>query len=372
MSHVGGKMWGGRPGGARRGPSRTGQVIEMARKRGTKGPGTRPQSLRLSRLSQAIRAGRYPNCTSFAREGECSRRTVLRDVELLRQMGAPVAYDEVRRGYFYEEASWQMPMLELTEGELLQLLLAERMAAQYRGTPLARTLGGLWRKLAEALPGEVSVDPAWLEAGVGEQFSFHAAPARRVDEAVWTAVVRALRGCRVLRMQYRRPDWDRARPRVVEPVHVASVRGEWYVVARKRGEALLRQFTMSRIVRAEVARERFEPEEFDPEAFFAGRFDRWVDSKGRTWTVEVRFTAKAAPWVLEREWHPQQEVRRHRDGGATLVFPAPNLEEVKRWVLQWGGEAEVTAPARLRAAVISEIAIAKEKYLMKNVSRRTP
>ncbi|MBI2193605.1 MAG: WYL domain-containing protein [Planctomycetes bacterium] len=44
-------------------------------------------------------------------------------------------------------------------------------------------------------------------------------------------------------------------------------------------------------------------------------------------------------------------IRAGKDGSVTLSFPAPNLEEVKRWVLQWGAGAEVIKPHELRKAV---------------------
>ena len=63
--------------------------------------------------------------------------------------------------------------------------------------------------------------------------------------------------------------------------------------------------------------------------------------------VAVRFAKSAAPWILERQWHPKQKVKHHRDGSITLSFPAPALYEVKRWVLSWGAEAEVVGPKEL-------------------------
>lgn len=62
------------------------------------------------------------------------------------------------------------------------------------------------------------------------------------------------------------------------------------------------------------------------------------------WQIEKR----GSPWVLERQWHPQQKVKKECGGSILLCLPAPDLYEVKRWVLQWGGEAEVLAPEDLR------------------------
>ncbi|MCZ6603111.1 MAG: WYL domain-containing transcriptional regulator [Planctomycetota bacterium] len=318
----------------------------------------RSQTVRVARLSQAIRRRTYPNCRTFAEDHEVSRRTVLRDLDYLRQMGAPLEFDYAHNGFVYTDATWQFPAIDLNSGELLQLLLAERMAAQYKGLPVARTLGILFKKVSAALPEGVSLDPAYLS----EQFSFHAPPSRPVSERVWDVIFKGLRGSRILKIEYARPDWKSPQERTIEPIHVASLGGEWYLVARRRGEARLRHFALSRIRSAELSSEAFEPPEFHPDEYFKDRFSRFVDRKGRTHQVAVRVTKATAPWALEREWHSKQKITRGKDGSATLSFPAPSLEEVRRWVLQWGADAEVLRPPELRRMVAKEVMAMRRAY----------
>ncbi len=279
-----------------------------------------------------------------------SRRTVARDVEVLKEMRAPLEYDAKRNGYCYTDRSWQMPALDLAEGELLQLLLAGRMAAQYKGTPLARTLAMLFEKIVAMLPDKVSIDPAY----VGEQFSFHGLPTREISEDIWLTVVRGLRTCRVMRIGYARLEAESVGVRDVEPAHVACIGDEWYLVAHCRRRDALRHFAISRIVSAELTDEHFEPRDFDPDEYFSNRFGRYVGEPGEASKVVIRFAAPAAPWVLERCWHPRQKIKRHRDGAVTLSFSAPSLYEAKRWVLQWGAEAEVVRPRELREDIENE------------------
>jgi len=310
----------------------------------------RSQFRRLAELDREIRSGKYPNCFSFAKKWEVSRRTIARDIEFLKERGAPLQYDSVKNGYRYTDRSWQLPALDLTEGELLQLLLAGRMASRYRGTPLARTLDALFEKIAAALPDRISVDPAF----VGEQFSFHGMPAREMSEKVWTAVVRALQSCRILQIVYAPVGEEDSETRDVEPVHVACIADEWYLVAHCRKRDALRHFSIAQIRSAKPMAETFEPHDFDPEEYFSNRFGRFIGEPGKTYNVVVKFAKTAAPWVLERTWHPKQKVKRHRDGSLTLSFPAPALYEVKRWTLSWGAEAEVVGPRELHNSILSE------------------
>lgn len=306
---------------------------------------------RILALDEAIRSGRYPNCASFAREYEVSAKTVQRDIDFLRYArGAPIEFDPDRNGYRYADPAWRLAPIELSESEMLQLAVAERMAAQYAGTPIAANLDQLFAKLHAVLPETIRVDPIDVRA----RFSFHGHPVREVSPAAWRAVARAARDGRMLRVAYRRYGAPGPKTHLLEPLHLTSIDGEWALVARieRRDDVLM--FALSRMERVTPLRRAARRRDFDAAAFFENRFARFIGEPGATHEVAIRFTAHAAPGVLERRWHPRQTVETRKDGSIVLTFPAPSLYEVQRWTLQWGGDAEVLRPRDLRAAVAKE------------------
>ena len=52
--------------------------------------------------------------------------------------------------------------------------------------------------------------------------------------------------------------------------------------------------------------------------------------------------------VRERMWHHSQKIKELRDGGLELQLRLGSLEEIERWILSWGDQAEVLEPARLQ------------------------
>jgi predicted DNA-binding transcriptional regulator YafY len=65
----------------------------------------RPQYHRMQRMLELIRertrSGCLPNCGDFMRELEVSRRTLMRDLDFLRDdHRAPIAYDGSRKGFY--------------------------------------------------------------------------------------------------------------------------------------------------------------------------------------------------------------------------------------------------------------------------------
>lgn len=297
----------------------------------------RPQLMRLLKLDETIRSGVFPNCFSFAKSYEVSYKTIQRDIDFLRTLGAPLEYDPSRNGYHYTDTAWRMPGLELTEGEFLALLMFTRVARLFQDTPLAEELDSLAEKMRATLHGSLNADPAMFQ----QYFSFLPMPSRSVKKDVWCALFYTVRECRAVELLYATPGRGKPHWRVVEPLHLACIGEEWYLAAFDRPSGEIRNFALSRMQELRDTGEQFDPHPFDPETYYANRFGRFIGKPGEAYPVSIRFSADAAPWIEEREWHPQQQIRRFKDGSIVLSFPAPSLYEVERWVAEWGGEAEI-------------------------------
>lgn len=315
---------------------------------------TKSQYARLIELDRKIRDGGFPNCLTFAKAWGVSQKTVQRDIDFLRdQCGAPIAYDRDRKGFYYEKKSWWLPSVALSEGELLGVLLAARVAEQYRGSPVAKQIKQTFAKLADLLPDSVTLNPALLY----DQFTFTAPPSKPVDEKVWATVVRGLLSRRTLKVSYRTFDasLEKGKESRIDPYHIANLQGEWYVFGVHHGHEDVRQFAMARIMKAALTDQAFAvPKDFDPKKLLDGAFARYAGD-GEVKTVRILFDKEVAGWIEEREWQPLQKLKRRKNGDVELEFPAKGLFEVQRWVLSWGRYATVLDPVVLANAVRSEV-----------------
>jgi hypothetical protein len=67
------------------------------------------QMVRIVEFDRQVTQGKYPNSLCFSVDYEVSQRTVLRDIEYLRdQLGAPLQYDAQHRGFIYTH-DWDLP-----------------------------------------------------------------------------------------------------------------------------------------------------------------------------------------------------------------------------------------------------------------------
>ncbi len=119
----------------------------------------RPPLARIMIIDQAIRTGDWPNATTLAHRLEVDPRTIRRDLTYMRdQLKAPLEYDSTHNGYHYTEPTFRLPYISITEGELVALMLAQRLLRQYRGTPFEQDLQRSFTKLVDQLPDPVSVN----------------------------------------------------------------------------------------------------------------------------------------------------------------------------------------------------------------------
>src|SRR5947207_10803795 len=125
---------------------------------------SRPPLERMLRIHQAIQAQKYPSGPSLARELEISTKTVHRDLEFMRdRLELPLEWSAARRGFFYSEEVNAFPTLQITQGELFALVVAEKALQQYRGTSFEKPLLSAIKKMEQSLPETISFNLADLE-----------------------------------------------------------------------------------------------------------------------------------------------------------------------------------------------------------------
>lgn len=305
-------------------------------------PQSRPPLERMLRIHQALQSGSFPNATKLAREVEVSTKTIHRDIEFMRdRLNLPVEYDAQRNGYFYHGEVSGFPTMQITEGEIFALVVAEKALQQYRGTSFEKPLLSAIRKMEQALPDTISLNLADVEQTIS--FRMRAEPILNLE--IFDVLARAVAHRQQLELHYRKPGQP-AEKRLVDAYHLANINGEWYLFAFDHARKDLRTFVPARIQSVRPTGKIFErTQKFSLEKRLRDSFG--VHSGEGEFDVVIHFTARAADYIREKKWHPSQTLRDLKDGGAELKMKLSSLAEVQRWVLSWGGDATVLKPVEL-------------------------
>jgi predicted DNA-binding transcriptional regulator YafY len=286
-------------------------------------------------------------------------RTIQRDIEFLRdRLQAPLLFDPVRNGYQYTNPDFHLPMVRLTEGELAALFLAERLLQEYRGTPYAGALASLFEKLTAGLRDDVSIDLSHF----ADAYSFRRLGGLDADATTFAHLARAVRDGRRLELVYWTASRNATNRRVVDPYHLASIQGDWYLLAYCHLREEVRFFSPARIRSLRETGEHFERSADFRLADYLDDTFRSVRGSGAARRVRLRFSSDAARYIRERVWHPSQRLTQRRDGSLVLTLRVNHFLEVKRWALSYGAACEVLEPAELREEIQQEVLRTLQQY----------
>ena len=315
-------------------------------------PPTSPQLGRLLTLLDWLRAGRPFTAREAGGALGVTTRTVGHDLERLRALGADVAYDARAGTYRLGDDAATLPAPVLSRADFAALLVARHALDALGDGPDAALLDAVAGRIAAHLPETVRVASGAFAGAV----RYRSGPETE-RPAVALPLHEAAVARRVVRLRYHAASTDAETGRDVEPRGVVHRDGRWYVVGWCRLRADWRDFRLDRVRAVDVldegAPERaYEGAPFDLDRYLAGAFGMVRGAPAVH--VHLRFSARQARWVREERWHPTQRLTPLDDGRLDLELDATGLDDLVRWVLSYGGEVRVLAPAALRDRVVAE------------------
>jgi predicted DNA-binding transcriptional regulator YafY len=301
----------------------------------------------LSRVCAEIQRGRYPTKADLGRVVERHPRTVQRILAaLVNDFGAPLEFNQQKKGFYFTDPTWQLPPVALSEGELINFFAAERVLRRLGATSEVQLARSALRRLTALLPAEVVVDVAALE----EAITFAPEPVLDASPAVLHQLASAATHRRTLHIHYYSQHRAARTERDVDVLLLHNHLGEWYAVCHDHETGEVRDFHAGRISEISDTRRAFTPPEgFDADEYLRRGFGMFRG--GKEVLVEVEFDQDQARYARERAFHPTQRRRELRDGRLRLTFETTEaaLEQVARWLLQYGEHARALQPAALRS-----------------------
>ena len=259
------------------------------------------------------------------------------------QLGLPIEYDQLHFGFIYTEPVTSFPSIEVSEGEVVALFVAQKALEQYRGTSFEKPLQTAFGKITEGLKDRIGFQ--WGD--VDSAISFRGLGTSVADLELFEAVSRAVLDSHELEFEYKKLGSARHESRKVQPYHLGCVENQWYLFAYDLARQQIRTFALPRMRAVKNTRMRFRrPADFSISNHLGDSFGVF---KGKArHKVQIRFDAFAARLVSERQWHSSQKMRRLAYGELELSMDLGSLEEIERWALSWGEHATVLQPAELK------------------------
>lgn len=305
------------------------------------------------------RKERYPNASKLAEQFELSVKSAQRAIDHFRdRLLAPLEYESSRKGYYYSDPTFQLPVIRISEEELLALLISRKLITEASAGSLADELGSVSKRLttllAANLPGRARPE---------EAFSFRWKNISPTDPLTFKVVTSALLQGRLLTFCYYSPTTSTSTMRTVEPHQMVNYMGNWHLIAFCHLRNGWRDFVLGRMTLCSVEGTSFtirDKEEWQPH--LQNTFG--IFRNPEHFNVKLRFTPERSRWIKGEIWHEGQTEEIMEDGSLVRTIPASHEAEITMEILKHGSHVEVLEPEWLRDKVVAELQSAVKKYQM--------
>ncbi|MEU5880056.1 YafY family protein [Spirillospora sp. NPDC047279] len=293
---------------------------------------------------------------------EVSERTIYRDVQSLSAAGIPVYGEAGHQGGYRLMDGYRTRLTGLTAAEAESLFLT--------GLPAAADDLGLGDAVAEAqLKLMAALPPESRDRAGRLRERFH------LDAPSWyhdgdptphlPAVADAVWHQRRVRLRYLRWEAPHEVTRTVEPYGVVLKAGRWYLVARRAGR--FRTYRVSRILDVGMLDQGFDrAADFDLTGYWRAYLDDF-DARRHQGRAVLRLSPDGMlrlPHLAEQAIvrAAQETATTEPDGWTRVTVPVESDDQAIRDLLRLGPDAEVLAPAGLRARMAETLAAMTRHY----------
>lgn len=317
----------------------------------------RPTLYRVYELFRQLNGKQKITAGSLASELQVSERTIRRDINYLRDMlGVPIEYDTKKRTFILTGTITDLPMMQVSTGEVLALYLGEAALQSLGAGPHAEYLSAAIQKLSCLLPEKMTVTLNQFS----QKITYHPEALTAVSQEVFKTLAEAWHQRRIVIMKYKKSDSLHSEERRVMPYHLYHNFGRWYLFGLCLKSEEIKTFRLDRIETVQLTAETFREPEFDVRTFLKNSFG--IYNGGEPQELRIRFTAEGAQLAREKQWHPTQVLQELPNGEVEMLLKVVISSDLYRWIQNFGAEAEVLEPEEAREELRRVSRIMHEMY----------
>ena len=300
------------------------------------------KSVRLLKIWKLCKHEHMMTAATLAQRCGVTERTIYRDLRELGEMGVAI---DCHSGYRVISEDL-LPQLNLTHAEKVVLTMALRYLPLQQDKELKRIAESLLNKLLDQPVENTSVliesrAPSTLRGNVFARLQKAIEEHRKITLA-----------------RYRKLDNEILLARELEPYLLVFKKYHWYLVAWTGENEKFQTYRLDRIEKLHVENTKFPPREFDPHQYFRGSLGAYVDHPQR---LRARFTGIAKEIVRKSGRVALEDLH---DEGESLLLDTIIRGEIQwlRWILGFGGEAEILEPESMREKAKTMLQAAMQAY----------
>jgi len=252
----------------------------------------------------------------------------------------------------YCKRLWDMkvPDLNLSMSEIIALHFLKSHTGLYKGTDIETHIESAFVKLNIFVPEGLADKLEKVKSLLVDNKKLvkdYSAKDKIIDN-ITSAIMQQKTCC----VDYHSFSDDQIKKLNIDPLAFYEWNGGLYLFVRLTGQYDIRLLAVERITNLSATRDSYEyPDDFDPATLLDGAFGLIYDDPI---SVTIKFSAGQARYIEERQRAKDQKIEKKKDGSIILSMKTSGWFEVKKWLLSYGADAELLAPADKRKEMKKE------------------
>lgn len=299
------------------------------------------------------------DANKFADYFNISVRTFHRDKKMMEELGIPIYYNKNLKEYkILDNFRFKAPNLDQKETEAVLLAAKEY---QNRSFPMKKELESGLAKVYNSLP-------EFLKNSIGtyiKNYEIISDPFVKLDEhqKKFDILKEAVSSNLSVVINYYSMSSDETAKRKIDTYNIFFNNGAPYLAAYCHLREDIRTFRVDRIKDIKLTDNYYSiPDDYSLSDEFKTVWG--VEQGQKELDIKIKFTGRAARFVPEYQWSDNQEIETKDENEIIFSVKTSSREEIKKWVLGFGAEAELLKPAELRKEISEEINSMMYNYIL--------
>ncbi len=331
-------------------------------------PSNKDAFVRYRAINRCLMGGRYISLDELIHKCEeatgirpISKRTIQKDLEDMRNdsgLGffAPISYNRLRKGYFYETEGYSIDKVPLHEREVQALNNALSLLGQYKGS-------GIFGQVSEA------IDKLLGKVKIGMMNPQDNLDAFMESESGSTAGIEFLEPCieairekYVLQVSYQKYHQEKAKEHLVHPCFLREYRNRWYLIGWHQKYESFSIFALDRVTSLKPDfSTQYQSPDFEVSAYFKHVIGMSAPSV-KPELIKLEVAKSELPYLMSQPVHHSFKVEKEENETAIVsLFVIVNYE-LKQFILGLGAQIRVLTPKSLAIEISDIHKKAAQKY----------
>lgn len=308
---------------------------------------------RLTAILIQLQSRRLVKAQDIANRFGISLRTVYRDIKTIEESGVPVI-GEAGQGYSIMEG-YRLPPVMFTKEEAISFLTAEKLMEKFTDAGSRNAFQSAMYKVRSVLR---SSEKDLLENMEGhiEVLSQRGSLSEQPDLKLQQTILNSVAAKKAVSIRYFSNYKREKTSRIIEPLGLFFMGGQWHLIAYCRMRADYRDFRLDRIEGLQLTDDSFTKQHISLQEYI-----RKSESEHPIEEIIIRIPKKYLHYLGDQKFY--MGLIRETDLGdeMELQFMCPSLMGFARWVIMFGDIATILYPEKLRQDVYKIAAGVKGK-----------